>query len=142
MGAYDGAEICELVGLFILFKFQQLNKIKNFSLYRDDGLAVVKHMSGPQSKNVKKELQLLFKKFCLNLIIECNDTTVDYLDITLNELDKTYKTISKPRKNITVNSQRIQSPFIYHQTISNYNRNTTFKSLIKRNNFLSCSRRL
>ena len=78
MGAYDGAEICELVGLFILFKFQQLNKIKNFGLYRDDGLAAVKHMSGPHSKNVKKELQILFKKFCLNLIIECNKTTVDY----------------------------------------------------------------
>ena len=78
MGAYDGAEICELVGLFILFKFQQLNKIKNFGLYRDDGLAAVKHMSGPHSKNVKKELQILFKKFCLNLIIECNKATVDY----------------------------------------------------------------
>ena len=67
---YDGAEICELVGLFILFKFQQLNKIKNSGLYRDDGLAVVKNMSGPQSEKVKKELQVLFKKFGLNLIIE------------------------------------------------------------------------
>ena len=46
MGAHDGAEICELVGLFILFKFQELNKIRNFGLYRDDGLAVVKNMSG------------------------------------------------------------------------------------------------
>ena len=70
MGAYDGAKICELVGLFILSKFQQLNKIKNFGLYRDDGLAVVKDMSGPQSEKGKKELQVLFKKFGLNLIIE------------------------------------------------------------------------
>ena len=35
MDAYDGAEICELVELLILFKFQQLNKIRNFGLYRD-----------------------------------------------------------------------------------------------------------
>ena len=41
MGTFDVAEICELVGLFILYKFQQLNKINNFGLYRDDGLAVV-----------------------------------------------------------------------------------------------------
>ena len=33
MGAYDGPEICELVGVFILYKFQELNKIKNFGLY-------------------------------------------------------------------------------------------------------------
>ena len=92
MGAYDGAEICELVGLFILFKFQQLNKIRNFCLYRDDSLVVVKNMSGPQSEKVEKKLKVLFKKCGLNLIIECNKTTVDYLDITLitlNILDRT-----------------------------------------------------
>ena len=63
MGAYDGAKICELVGLFILYKFQQLNKINNFGLYRDNELTVVKNMSGPQSQKVKKELQVLFKEF-------------------------------------------------------------------------------
>ena len=42
MDAYEGAEICELVGLFILYKFQQLNKMNKFGLYRDDELAVVK----------------------------------------------------------------------------------------------------
>ena len=61
MSAYDGAEICELVPLFTFYKFQHLNKIKNFSLYRDDVLALVKNMSGPQSKKVKNELQVLFK---------------------------------------------------------------------------------
>ena len=46
-------------------------------------------MSGPQSEKVKKELQVLFKKFGLNLIIECNKTRVDYLDIAINLLDGT-----------------------------------------------------
>ena len=46
-------------------------------------------MSGPESEKVKKELQVLFKKFGLNLIIECIKTTVDYLDITLNLFDGT-----------------------------------------------------
>ena len=53
MGAYDGAEICELVGLYVLLKFQQLKKIRNFGLYRNDGLAVVKNISGPQSKKLR-----------------------------------------------------------------------------------------
>ena len=51
-------------------------------------------MSGPQSEKDKKELQVLFKKYGLNLIIECNKTTVDYLDITLNLLDGTYKPVT------------------------------------------------
>ena len=137
MGACNGAEICELVGLFIFFKFQKLNKIKNFGFCRDDGLAVVKNMSDPQSEKGNKELQVFFEKFGLNLIIECNKTTVD---ITLNLLGGTYKPYQKPEN--TVHLQRIQSSSIYHQTNSNNNRNTTFKSLIKRNSFSSCSRRL
>ena len=52
--AHDGAESFELVRLFILSKFQQLNKVNNFGLYRDDGLAEVKNMSTPQSEIVKK----------------------------------------------------------------------------------------
>ena len=97
MSAYNGVKICDLVGLSILYKFQRLNKINNFGLYKDYGLVVVKKMSGSQSEKVKKELQVSFKEFGLNLIIQCNKATVDYLDITLNLLDGTYKTISKTR---------------------------------------------
>ena len=48
MGAYNDPEIYELVGLFILYKFQQSDKINHFGLYRNGGLAVVKNTSGPQ----------------------------------------------------------------------------------------------
>ena len=113
MGAYDGAEICELIGLFIFFKFQQLNKMKNFGLYRDDGLAVVKNMSAPQSEKVKKELQVIFKKFGLNLIIECNKTTVD---VTLNLLDGTYKPYQKPENTLQyIHKESNHPPYIIKQ---------------------------
>ena len=52
-GAYHGAKICELVGLFMLYKFQQLNKINNFGLYRDDGLVLVKKIR-VKKKSVRK----------------------------------------------------------------------------------------
>ena len=125
MGAYDGAEICELVGLFILYKFQQLNKINNFGLYRGDGLVVVKNMSGPQSEKVKKELQVLLKEFGLNSIIECNKTTV---------LDRTYKPYQKPENTLQyIHKESNQPPNIIKQiaiTIetrgSNYSSNETF----------------
>ena len=39
---------------------------------------------------------MLFKEFLLNLTIECNKASVDYLDITLNLLDGTYNPYQKP----------------------------------------------
>ena len=60
-------------------------------------------MSGPQSEKVKKELQVLFTEFRLNLIIECNKTIANYLDITLNSLDGTYKPYQKPETTFTKN---------------------------------------
>ena len=40
MGSYDGAEVCELIGLFILNTLQDRFG-KDVGLYRDDGLAVI-----------------------------------------------------------------------------------------------------
>ena len=142
MSAYDGTEICELVGLLMLCKFQQLNKINNFGLYRDDELAVVKNRSGPQSKKVKKELQVLFVEFRLKLIIECNKRTADYLNTTLNLLDGKYKPYQKPEKHTTGHSQKIHLPSKCHQRNFSYNRNTTSKPFNQGKRFLSCSRRL
>ena len=41
MGSFDGAEICELVGLFILNHLGKRFGKENIGLYRDDGLAIV-----------------------------------------------------------------------------------------------------
>ena len=44
MGTYDSAEACELVGTCMLsFIWKKYNK-KDFGLYRDDGLEVVKRI--------------------------------------------------------------------------------------------------
>ena len=45
MGSYDGAEICELVGLFILNHLGKSFGKENIGLYRDDGLAIIKNKS-------------------------------------------------------------------------------------------------
>ena len=51
MGSYDGAEVCELVGLFILNDLCNEYGKDNIGLYRDDGLAIFKHTSGPQAQS-------------------------------------------------------------------------------------------
>ena len=38
MGAYDGAEVCELVGCFLLHQITQKYNKEHIGIYRDDGL--------------------------------------------------------------------------------------------------------
>ena len=41
MGSFDGNEICEIVGIYLLEKLSPLLGKENFGLYRDFGLALV-----------------------------------------------------------------------------------------------------
>ena len=54
MGSYDGAEVCELVGLYILHRSSKKYDKESTGLYRDDGLAVFSNISGPQADRIKK----------------------------------------------------------------------------------------
>ena len=59
MGTYDGAEVSELVGTFLLDETSVKNDKNSIGLYRDNGLSVVKNSTW---KN-KKELKKTFKDF-------------------------------------------------------------------------------
>ena len=48
MGSYDGAEVCELVGLFLLHEINQNFSDGNMGLYRGDGLGTLT-ASGPEA---------------------------------------------------------------------------------------------
>ena len=91
MGAFDGAEVCELVGCFILHKLSRKYNKRNIGLYRDDGLAVFKNISGPQSERIKKDFQKTFQHHGLEIVIKCNLKVVDYLDVTLNLTNEAFK---------------------------------------------------
>ena len=62
MGAYDGAEVCELVGTFLLYKRSLKYNKNDIGLYRDDGLAIFENVSDPKSGKIKKDIQKLFKE--------------------------------------------------------------------------------
>ena len=90
MDAYDGAEVCELIGIFLLNLLGRQYDTKNIVLYRGDGLSIFKNCSGPQMEKLKKHLQKIFKNNGLDVIIECNMKVVNYLDVTFNLNDGTY----------------------------------------------------
>ena len=100
MGAFDGAEVCELVGNFILHQLSMKFNKNDFGLYRDDGLGVLKNKSGPEAEKIKKEIQKLFKENHLNITIKCNLKIVDYLDVTFNLSNATYRPFCKPNNEI------------------------------------------
>jgi len=54
MGSYDGAEVCELVGVYLLFLMKENFPTLDFGLYRDDGLGCYKNMPGPKMNKLKK----------------------------------------------------------------------------------------
>ena len=100
MGAYDGAEVCELIGIYLLHQLSIEYEIGNFGLYRDDGLGVLKSKSGTESEKIKKNIQKMFKENGLDLVIQCNLTIVNYLDVTLNLNNATYRPYHKLDKEI------------------------------------------
>ena len=94
MGSYDGAEVCELIGIFMLSLIGNKYNPNNIRLYRDDGLAVFENTSGPQSEKIKNTFQKMFKNKSLGIITNCNLKILNYHDVTLN--DGSYLPYKKP----------------------------------------------
>ena len=99
MGGLDRAEVCELVGLFLLFQLEQIIPQEDVGLYRDDGLAVVE-LPGPGIERLRKKIIQLFASHGLKISTEVNINTTDFLDVLLDlqtGLHRPYKkTTSNP----------------------------------------------
>ena len=91
-----GAEACELVGSLILTKLCDVLQRENVELYRDDGLAIVKQMPGPELERKRKKIIEIFKKYGLAITIKTNLFVVNFLDIQFNLLNGTFKPYRKP----------------------------------------------
>ena len=84
MDSFDGAEICELVGLYIQSKLEKILPKSDFGLYRDDGLALLRYLNGQETEKVRKNIVRVFKDIVCSLGIETNLKEVDFLDVSLN----------------------------------------------------------
>ena len=73
MRTYDGAEICELVGLYILNKLTEVNK-NNYSigLYRDNRLAVFQGIGPRTADKIRKNFSVIFSDLGLNITAQAN----------------------------------------------------------------------
>ena len=93
MGSFDGAECCDLVGLYMLSQLQHLNI--NLGKYRDDALGVTS-MTPRQADIAKKEICKIYQQNSLSIEIQVNAKSVDFLDINLDLRTGIYKPFMKP----------------------------------------------
>ena len=122
MGSCDGAEVCELVGLFIL------NHLKdqfgeNVGLYRDDGLAVVNTKSGRLCDKVRKKLIRTFDDLGLKITVLTNQTRTNFLDLTFDLTNGTHNPYRKPNdESLYINSSSNHPPSIIRELPKSINK--------------------
>ena len=91
MGSNDGAEICELTGIYILLQLSNLLPQEDIGLYRDDGQILLRNTNGQLMDRVRKNLIKLFKLIGFKIEIRTNLKTVKSLDVTFNLANSTYR---------------------------------------------------
>ena len=120
MGAFDSAEVCELVGLYILHKLKDLPVVS--ALYRDDGI-ILSRLSRFETERIKKQICQIFRDLGLKITISANKKVIDFLDVTLNLDDGTYKEFRKPNdKPVYVHSLSNHPPAIIRNIPKNVNK--------------------
>ena len=116
MGAYDGAEVAELVGLLILHKMNKSFPDINFGLYRDDGLGTYKNLNKQQITRMEKQIIKLFKDMELKITVNTRLQYVDFLDVSLDLDEDIYKPYRKPNdKPSYISTQSNHPPIILKQ---------------------------
>ena len=78
MGNYDGAETCELVGIYILHKLADRIKKEDTGPYQDDGLILLRKHNGRQIDKARKDITKLLKGMDFNIEIKTNLKIVDF----------------------------------------------------------------
>jgi len=84
MGSFQGPEICELVGLYLLDNIKDIIDAKHIALYSDDGLAIVNNHSNADLERVCKKSRRSIKDIGFNITIEPGLKITNFLDITLD----------------------------------------------------------
>ena len=95
IGCYDGANVCELVGVFILHLLKTLMRKENVGLYRDNGQGILRNSPVHEIERKRKQIIQIFKTCGLNITVETNLKTVYFLDVRLDLIDNTYQSYRK-----------------------------------------------
>ena len=108
MGSFEGAEVCELVGLYIRSVLSRKYGKSQIGLYQDDGLAAFRSNS-QTSDRIRKEITNCFKDQGLNITIQANLEEVNFLDVTFNlPTDQFLQTLQETSRQPYLHPHKIQ----------------------------------
>ena len=118
-----GAEVCELLEVYLLGKLAPLIGTKNVGLYRDDGLAVIHQTNGPKMDRIRKDIIALFKSEGLSITIDTNLIESDFLDVSFSlEMDKFFPHRKPSNTSLSIHSRSNHPPSIIKQLPSMTNK--------------------
>ena len=128
IGSFDGDEICELGGLYLLNWSSTVIIKSGFGLYRGDGLASIINANGPKLDKIRKGITALFKE--VRLLITFEKKFIER-DFTFNyEIEKYFPFGKANNTPLYINTFSNHPPTIIKQLP---------KMISKRNLNLSCS---
>jgi len=117
MGSHHGAEICELVGLYILNELSMIIPKDNCGIYRDDGLLITKKRSARLIESLRKDITKTFQKLNLQVKIELSSQYVNFLDVVMDLNNNNYHPYRKENaKEIYVNCKS-NHPYVIKKEI-------------------------
>ena len=130
MGCYDGAEVCELVGIFILNKLSNVIDKNSIGLYRNDCLGVFGKLSGPQIEQRKKKIVKICKDCELTITVTTSITLI--LHLILNLETDSYQPLRKANNDpIYIDINLNHSPQILKQLPKSISKSLSENSLSK-----------
>ena len=95
MGSFHGAEICDIIGLYLLDKLSQIFEESMYGLYRDDGLAIVDWLPSRKLDSLRKKAISIMLEAGFKITIDVGMTQTDFLDVSLDLSNNTYKPFRK-----------------------------------------------
>ena len=110
MGSFHGAEVCDLVGLYILNRLKTV--FNSCGLFRDDGLAVVDLSKPIVYEKKRKAIFKLMTEIGFKITLDLGSYKTDFLDVTLNLSNNTFRPYRKP--NSLLNFININSDHPHH----------------------------
>ena len=127
MGCFDGAEVCKLVGVYILHLLRTVMRKENFGLYHGDGLGILWNSSGPEIERKIKQIIQIFKSCGLNITVKTNLKTVDFPDVRFDFINNTYQLYRKPNsETVYINKQSNHPPNILKALPKTINKQITY----------------
>ena len=96
MGIYDGSQIYELFGVYILSYLEAIIKKNEMGLYRDDGLLILRGANGQKTDKTRKNIIEIFKNIMFKIDIVTNLKELNFLDVSFNLTNGTFRPYKKP----------------------------------------------